>query len=263
MKPTPECRLFGDLASSVWGRMRAGHALGIPQGEVGITEYLLLELAIANLASVRVGVVSTAHEAVIGCDWEWYVGNPNDGWLRFAVQAKRLDPKSHRYKSLNHTVGKGRSRQVDLLRRYAKLVGAVPLYCLYNSPASCSKTDHWHCTRTFDPSQLGCSIATIDTIDWALRTQGCRNFASIHNKPSTVPWRCLVCCDHVSAVGAVSQCGISAITKSAKRFPTTPLDEQGALDGVYVLEDLGPNYPESLEYLPHNVARIMIDLPRD
>ncbi len=69
-------------------------------------------------------------ESVKGTDWEWWIGNRTHGYLRYAVQAKKLDAKTNRYSSLNHKVGVGSKTlfQHDILEKYAHVNQAIPLY---------------------------------------------------------------------------------------------------------------------------------------
>lgn len=193
--------LFEQLAAHTWERLKLSWEYGISQGEETITD--LLQLEVARCGSPRIYVVKTtkAHEAQSGIDWEWWIGDDFSGWLRFAIQAKKIGA-SGRYHALKHQVklpGRRKQYQHNLLKRYAKEKGAVPLYCLFNHVRS-AKVDarrHWHCSASFEPEQLGCTLAPVEKIDEALRKRGCRTFDFIHRHWSTFPWRCLFCpqCD--------------------------------------------------------------------
>jgi hypothetical protein len=47
-----------------------------------------------------------------GADWEWWL---TDGrlWFGLLIQAKRLDPKSHKYQHIKHAMGKRKILQAD------------------------------------------------------------------------------------------------------------------------------------------------------
>lgn len=106
--------------------------------EQTLTEHLLLEIKRARLPNVWVrqhppdplNPKAILREDLTALDWEWWIGSPRRKWLRFAVQAKKLDLKSQRYRKLKHLVGT--EAQHELLARYAAANDAIPLYCFYN-----------------------------------------------------------------------------------------------------------------------------------
>lgn len=126
-----EVSIFEKIASSTWNRIRKSAKFKISQGEESITDFNFLELAADHYPKVF-PVISTPknYEKVTGYDWEWWIGNNRVGWLRYAVQAKKIG-KSHRYETLNHTVHKGK-KQVSILKEYSEANQAIPLYCFCN-----------------------------------------------------------------------------------------------------------------------------------
>lgn len=185
-------KLFEDLATATWQRLADGDRLKVRQGETTITDLLLLELARLGPPAVHVLKTPQDKEDAQGTDWEWWIGTPLRGWLRYAVQAKRIDVDSERYDQIGHKVN-GRL-QLDILRTYASANRAIPLYCLYNHALKPRYDDYWHCHRPIDPRQLGCSIAPLRVVEKALRRRGARCFEWIHRKENVLPWRCLVRC---------------------------------------------------------------------
>jgi uncharacterized protein DUF6615 len=188
--------IFEKLASDTWERMAAGYSSNISQGEETITDINLLEIERAGFDNVRVVKTNKNDESVLGTDWEWWIGGHNE-WLRFAVQAKKGYPKNGSpqegyYRSINQKVKNG-TAQIDILEKYAKLNGAIPLYCFYNSivdpPFDPQK--HWHCNENPEKHQLGCSLTPLSVAKKA-NTRGNRNFNFIHSQPETIPWRCLL-----------------------------------------------------------------------
>lgn len=181
------------LAARTWRRIRASEELGTPYGEESITEANTLDMRAAGVREVLVVPVSKRAEAVYGADWEWYVGNPADGWWRYAVQAKRLSP-DRTYRKLRYKV-RGRL-QSTLLRRYAERAGAVPLYCFYNYEPTlgAGAGGCWHCPLPYAPEQLGCTLAPLDVALRFMRRGAKPAFRAIHAADAAIPWRCLLRC---------------------------------------------------------------------
>jgi hypothetical protein len=128
----------------------------------------------------------------MGTDWEWLIGSYSIGWLRYAVQAKRVDYPSGRYSGLGDPVPQG--SQVNVLLKYARANNAIPLYCLYNYCTISPLDPYWHCDLPLDQTQLGCTLAPAYVVKQKMGTRGARSFKTIHSENSTRPWRCLVGC---------------------------------------------------------------------
>jgi hypothetical protein len=90
------------LASKTWDRIKYSVIYHVSQGEETITDINLLEIAMSAVREIRVWKCSKKQEAIAGIDWEWLVGSDKIGWLRYAMQAKKLNPKSKRYDNLGH-----------------------------------------------------------------------------------------------------------------------------------------------------------------
>lgn len=121
------------VCDDVWNSIGNGKRYGISQGEETLTDNILLYLASQNLPEIKTIQTPKDKESVKGTDWEWWIGNRSQGYLRYAVQAKKLDSKSNRYASLNHKVGVGPNAlfQHDILEKYALANHAILLYaCL-------------------------------------------------------------------------------------------------------------------------------------
>lgn len=180
------------LAEDTWERVRDGHALGIRLGETGLTDLLLLEIKRTNPPHLRVFKTPHHLESSCGTDWEWWIGSNQTGWLRYAVQAKKLYLPSHAYDALGHTVGG--VPQVDVLEAYANANRAIPIYCFYNYSDWVNLATCWQCNLPRQDAQLGCTITPSFIVRHALAGRGTRKFESIHAYPQTIPWRCLLKC---------------------------------------------------------------------
>jgi len=187
--------LLESLAEQTWDRIKDGVEFDISQGEETITDFNLLEILRSGVNTLRVVKLSKDEEAIKGIDWEWWIGSRSQGWLRYAVQAKKIDFSSQRYNSLAHEVND--IPQIDLLKMYARKVSAIPLYCFYNYSQKANLQHYWQCSFQYEEKQLGCTVAPSSTIQQALNTRGCRNFEFVHSFHNTIPWRCLLKCPRV------------------------------------------------------------------
>jgi hypothetical protein len=187
------------LAADTWERLRDAQHLGVRFGEETVTDLVLLELKRTRHPGLQVLQTNKHAESTQGTDWEWWLGSDSQGWLRFAVQAKRLCVSTGRYLALAHkTRGE---QQIDLLERFASDNGAVPLYCLFNFTEKAGPPS-WHCCEALTPPQLGCTLAPAAVIRHAIESHGHRTFRSIHANPRTLPWRCLAKCSKFRPVAS-------------------------------------------------------------
>jgi hypothetical protein len=185
MKPI---KLFEELASDTWERIKEGNKFGISQGEETITDINLLKIHQSQYPNIRVIKTPKVEESQNGTDWEWWVGTGSK-WLRFAIQAKKGYPPAGRYPGINKKVDD--TPQIEILENYAKGNKAIPLYCFYNADCKVDPTRHWHCDFDFDPPQLGCSLTSLPVVKASILKRGGKNFDYIHSHSETIPWRCL------------------------------------------------------------------------
>ena len=203
MTTTPEPTLDGILAMlsrDIWERLRDVKALppanSVRLGEETITDLLMLDLNRQGLTSATFTQTPKHREATRGTDFECWLGSDHTGWLRLAVQAKKLNLRSERYANLKHKSKGG--RQIDRLERYAASNEAIPLYCLYNYSEFVVPSKHWHCCqRPFQEEELGCTITPSTNIRKVIGLWGKKNFDYIHRYENTIPWRCLASCPMV------------------------------------------------------------------
>src|ERR1051326_2383828 len=98
--------LLEALSSRIWTRLRYSKEYEVSHGEETITDITLLDLKMTverlKIEGIDVWKCAEGGEPHIGIDWMWYVGSPSQGWLHFAVQAKKLHLGSWRYDSLGH-----------------------------------------------------------------------------------------------------------------------------------------------------------------
>ena len=188
---------FEALGRWVWDTIRLSEKLHIRQGEETITDTILLEIERQRYPNIRVIQTPKHLEVEKGTDWEWYVGANRYGWVRFAIQAKKLKVASGRYESLSDRAGTSPTAdlQAKVLRDYADAnAGVIPLYSFYNYFPSATQATHWHCPLTFEQRLLGWTVTPLRIVEHALVTHGGKSFDAIHRRTNTLPVRCLFCC---------------------------------------------------------------------
>ncbi len=199
-----------------WGSMRLG--------EEAITNLLLLDLFEQGSTVLHFTQASRRHESVSGVDFELWIGSESTGWFRFAIQAKKIDPKANtgRYSSLRHETPTG-NQQIDLLEDYARVKQAAPIYFLYNHTADAG-AEHWHCCTKepaditlADLQELGCTMTPSINIRNAIDKRGTRTFDSIHKNEDTLPLKCLLCPEVLKSAGFTSA---SDSTEQERDMPT-------------------------------------------
>ena len=129
----------------------------------------------------------------------WFIGSPTQGYIRYAVQAKKvtLDESPNYSYRIRHPVKgiPGVEFQIELLEQFARKVRAKPIYCFYNNVDQNLATNYWHClaspNQLDDIRQMGCTLVPLDAIKLVHERYGRKDFASIHRDRRSIPWRCL------------------------------------------------------------------------
>lgn len=184
------------IAKHTWQTLNDSRKFGISQGEETINDNILLYLLRQRLPSLHLIKTPKNKEAQMGTDWEWWIGNPSEGYLRYAVQAKKLNFDTRRYGKLKHLVptASGNEFQHEILKKFAIANNAIPLYALYNNISLPVSTNHWHCGLALDHEQFGITVTSLNNIEYAINNRGCRSFDSLHLQSQTLPIRCLANC---------------------------------------------------------------------
>ena len=186
--------LLATLSGETWERLRDAMNLSVSFGEETITDLLALDMNRKGLKTTMFEQISKPVEAYIGTDYGWWVGHDDIGWIRLAVQAKKLvlDRQQYNFRHANTST----VQQIDLLERYAKKVRALPLYCLYNYSNNVNSQDHWRCDlRPFEEKDLGCTVVPSRAVRGLVR--GYKNFNHLHRFGGAIPWRCLASCPRI------------------------------------------------------------------
>lgn len=169
------------VSNHVWGLLTAAHRLNVSLNEATLTDLVSLQLSRAR-PEVQVRMLPKNEEAVVGADWDWWVGNASVGWVRILVQAKKLFLPDARYRHLRHkVVDDGLPElQFDRLEAYAASEEALAYYCFFNG-AVASATPDW-----------GCTMAALSSIRPAHEKRGRRDFFAIHRNCGAEPWHNVV-----------------------------------------------------------------------
>lgn len=187
------------IAKETWTKIADSRDLGVPIGEIGITDSNMLALRREH-RSLIVHKHSVHEEVHTGADWEWWI-NTTKGWLCLVFQAKILDA-SGRYGGITKCDKTGRP-QVEILlesclRRSELVGGAVwPFYCLYNSwsggwPIGVPAADGLY-AHAIPPDELqlfGCAAADAWSVKRILRDDRFSNRRTLRDSylPFSRPW---------------------------------------------------------------------------
>ena len=185
--------LTEQIAEDTWSMLKQARKFGVQLGEETLTELLILKFMSYMPNRYKLLQIDKKKEARIGADLEVRIYGHNNQETVFAIQAKKLS-QSGRYDHLNAKVNSSGSFQIDVLERYSRDEGAIPLYLLYNY-VDHKKQQYWHCCkRPSSEKQLGCTLVPSWNIRQAISTYGHRSFDSIHASRDALPWRCLFDC---------------------------------------------------------------------
>lgn len=183
------------IASDTWHRLGKADVLGARLGEETLTDLLVLDmLPHRRMNAFSINRLTKQKESLFGADLLLWIRYPCGSGRRLALQAKKLY-STGRYDALTHRGASG-ACQIDVLDQFARWWGAVPAYLLYNhvDPLP-SRTQYWHCCRTHDAEQLGCTLVPTWRIRQAMMLRGGRTFPAVHSDPANRPWRCVFDCD--------------------------------------------------------------------
>jgi len=220
-------RYLEELARKTWLRLRYSREFGITQGEETITDLHLLEFRMSGISDIqRVDKCPKHLERTRGLDWEWIIGSNQFGWIKYAIQAKKLsldinDLTKGRYKSLHQPFYDGSgTTQLEVLKSFARKGNMTPLYCLYNYIQKPSFLPYWNCNqRPIDEEQLGCTVTPLKIAETAIATRGGRRFDDLHLHSETIPWRCLVSCPIILDIYGEN---VKRVSKKGRRDVSSP-----------------------------------------
>lgn len=125
------CRTLQNQSMQVWNDLHDAEMLGTPYHEDTITQSLALHLNRQHPAENRVHVFGRTAEGKNGSDFLWlFFDKSLSRYFPVAVQAKRIYPSGD-YEAF-------KAHQVPKIRDYAKVIGGLPIYLMYNyQPLTC------------------------------------------------------------------------------------------------------------------------------
>lgn len=183
--------LFEGLARETWDFLLLGSKYACVPSEETITDRHLLQMAAAELSFLKVFKATKNLEGRCGFDWEWWIGGRHSGWIRYAIQAKKINMRTFHYSGIKQTV-RGKP-QIEILKDFARAQRATPLYCFYNSKLEQGRAC-WHCDEPYDEKQLGCVLVPLEDVEESLR-QGGTKYLNVLFLRRSIPWRCLFRCN--------------------------------------------------------------------
>jgi len=191
--------LFNDIARTTWEWLGEARQHKLSFSEETITDISTLQIAGSTSSQVKVAKASRPEEKRYGIDWMWFIGNPKQGYGRYAVQAKKvtLDTSTIFSYRLRHRVSRmpGSEFQIQRLERFARRARAIPLYCFYNNVDSALLTRYWHCrvypSQPDDIRQMGCTVVPLDAVQEVHKPHRRKDFSAVHRDKRSMPWRCL------------------------------------------------------------------------
>jgi hypothetical protein len=193
------CDTLDGEGRRIWIELASSYNSGIGRKEETITDDLLVRVHAAHPYEVLTFPFRKHDEAKTGADWEWWL---TDGalWFGLLIQAKKLDPASHKYHGIKHVVRSSNTPQIDLLMTQAGLKGIDPLYFFYNYSTSPLASFQWNCgVVPKEIEQFGCTVAHARGVKYLLR-QGGAGLPKLSR--ISVPMKCLVCCSCIASSNA-------------------------------------------------------------
>lgn len=188
---TPLCNTFENEAKNIWDSLKTARGMGIIRDEETVTNNFLYNVQLAHPAEVATFQFHKPDEKFTGADWEWWLTDGSQ-WLGILIQAKILHPKSNKYSSIQHKVGKAKKPQIDILIEQANSKGIDALYFFYNYSKSGISAFQWNCGSTGPIlEQLGCTVAHANSVKDVVGRGGA-GLPTIN--PIAMPVRCLVGC---------------------------------------------------------------------
>ena len=247
------CSTFERESCRIWCDYGAAYRSGIVVGEETISDILLWNIQKAHPQNVTTFPINKMEEGKIGADWEWWLTDKNR-WFGLLIQAKRLDPKSHKYRNIRHQARTGKNMQIDSLIQTARRKCIDPLYFFYNYALPPKIFRVWNCFQVLGlQSQLGCMMAHASVVKQQLGRGGAgfSKFSKI-----SLPVRCLVCCPLFSDTRQSLLGRASAVIERLKLF-AGDIEISETANGN--LRPEPPPYVQQLMKTPLNKRGLMID----
>lgn len=180
------------VAHRTWSTLGSAQRLRARFGEETLTDLLVLDmLPHQRTRGFWLSPTTKQAEHRTGADLLVAVRFRTGRWSRLALQAKKLH-SNDKYPLLNG--GHKCRSQLNKLDAFARQLHALPLYLLYNHSNAVQPSKHWHCSQSFDPNQLGCTLVPSWHIRGMIFRPPPRGFDLAHKVNQAKPWRCAFDC---------------------------------------------------------------------
>lgn len=220
------CNLLQLMAYDTWRRIEFARTRnGLKIFETTITQNILYEFRLYGelFPQIPIRMFEAINEPLNGNDIELVI-QTKEGFILAPLQAK-LIYKTHRYNSMEH------GNQIRDLISYAKRIGGIPLYLLYNFyPDQNFLYTSNLCGVRFSKEQYGCSLVSAyyllnkyafnrtdrnSNVKWTIPS-----FTDLHPQIA-IPWFVLGCCrfpsiDKVATINLLNNFPASEIKSDIK-----------------------------------------------
>jgi len=173
-------KALNKAAKKVWDELRPAQTtipnrIHLPREEA-LTSLMHRELAESGCPDVKkVWMFGSEEEHAEGFDFEIWVGNENNKWLQFLVQAKKL--KGHEVGSFYEI---DQAQLATIFNFHRPNENAIPLYALYNHISGNSDLSPYHISLNgFKKSNLGVTLIKPGVMNGIPR----KNFRNVHASP--------------------------------------------------------------------------------
>lgn len=189
---TNRCKLFEDIADTVWNNIIYNHRVGVQVREEGPTNDIIAQIRNNALSYPNIGLWANNayNEPVHGNDIDIFVETTNGNFVWWALQAKVLKV-NQTYEGI--ATLRGGEYQWDKLNRLAKNAGCIVRYLLYNGVRGYNISKKDSCNRSFNAPQFGCSLVKTDEMERKALQPGNPRFKDFHPELAD-PWRVITCC---------------------------------------------------------------------
>ncbi|WP_225796374.1 DUF6615 family protein [Streptomyces aculeolatus] len=198
------CTAMDQVALQTWRRLEDSRLPGRRFDETSITDSNLDAMR-RRVPGLLIWQSSQSNERETGADWEWWIGDDNEGWLSLRMQAKRAY-EDDTYAQLRHGGADGDSFQYDTLIRGCDAdKGYYPFHVFYNGwpKGYFHPGTHWAVPAQWnacpnmrsyvecghaEPRHYGCAIASSHDVKHLCDAQDPSRYSIVNLLSRAVPW---------------------------------------------------------------------------
>ena len=164
LSATNRCKLFEEIANSIWTHIIHNQRVSVNVSEIGITMDIIASIRTHSTSIPNFGVWANPgyNENVFGSDIDVFVETKMGQYIWYALQAKVL-AKSGRYRDIKtKRAGEYQWKKLD---RLSAVSGCISKYLFYNGVSNYHHFGFDTCNRSFDEKQFGCSIVDTNKVE--------------------------------------------------------------------------------------------------